>query len=126
MKRFLRILVEVTHDALYTAGEIICNNMLNFANILNMLLPFAMYFMGRDKVPVSIGIIIPTVSIILIYYAKNIANKIGKGITVPIPEKRFTEIGDEGEVSIENDRIQEMLLYVADLEDWLQKRGLLK
>lgn len=126
MKRFLRILVEITFDIFQNVGNFICDNMLNFANILNLLLPFAMYFVGRQEASIDVWILFPIIPMILIYYAKEIANKIGKGITVPVPEKRFTEIGDEGEVSIENNRLQEMLLYVADLEDWLERKGLLK
>jgi len=125
MKRFLSIFLEVTYDAFRNIGNFITNNMLNFANILNLLLPFAMYFVGKQEMSIDIWILFPIIPMILVYYAKNIANKIGKGITVPIPEKRFTEIGDEGEVSVENERLQEMLLYMADLEDWLQRKGLL-
>ena len=32
---------------------------------------------------------------------------------------------DYGEVSIPNNRIQELILYLADLEDWLERKGLL-
>ena len=45
---------------------------------------------------------------------------------IPIPEKRFTEIDkDDGMVFVDNNRIQELLLYVADLEDSLERKGLL-
>ena len=37
----------------------------------------------------------------------------------------FTEVDDYGEVSIPNNRIQELILYLADLEDWLERKGLL-
>lgn len=54
------------------------------------------------------------------------ANRVGKGNTVPIPTKRFTEVDrEDGMVTMEHDRIQELLLYVADLEDWLERMGLL-
>ncbi len=125
MRKFLRILVEVTYDAFHNIGEFISNNLLNFANILSVLLPFIMYFIGKNNFSIGPEIIISVIALILIYYAKNAANKIGKGITIPIPEKRFTEVDDEGEVSVENARLQEMLLYMADLEDWMQRKGLI-
>ena len=56
---------------------------------------------------------------------RSYANKIGKGTTIPVPDKRFTEVDDYGEVSIPNNRIQELILYLADLEDWLERKGLL-
>lgn len=129
MSKFLRILLEITYEAFYNAVNFVCNNMMNFANILNLLLPFIMYFMGQKvangKFHIGPEIIIPIVFFVIIYYAKNMANKLGKGITIPVPKKRFTEEGDEGEVSVENNRLQEMLLYMADLEDWLERKGLL-
>ena len=75
----------------------------------------------------SVGgeIFIPLIFCILIFFIKSYANKIGKGTTIPIPNKRFTEEDDDGEVSIENRRIQELILYTADLEDWLERKWLL-
>jgi hypothetical protein len=71
-------------------------------------------------------IFIPIVALAISSFLKSFANKIGKGSTVPIPAKRFTTYDEEsGEVSIEKKRLQEMLLYMADLEDWLSKKGML-
>jgi hypothetical protein len=71
-------------------------------------------------------IFIPIVVLAISSFLKSFANKIGKGSTVPIPAKRFTTYDEEsGEVSIEKKRLQEMLLYMADLEDWLSKKGML-
>mgnify|MGYP007121554781 CR=1 FL=1 len=45
---------------------------------------------------------------------------------IPIPEKRFTEVDkDSGLVTVERDRLQEMLLYMADLEDTIERKGML-
>lgn len=41
----------------------------------------------------------------------------------PVPTKRFTSEHRDGEVSIENSRLQEMILYVSDVEDWLESSG---
>lgn len=41
----------------------------------------------------------------------------------PVPVKRFTSERRDGEVSIENGRLQEMILYVCDVEDWLESSG---
>lgn len=131
MSKFFNVLYDATVDALATIVAFILNNLLNFARILNTILPYLMYFIGmwamdqRGRYTIDLELIIPIVFTIVIYYLKSSANKIGKGITVPIPTKRFTEVDDEGEVSIEHDRLQELLLYVADLEDWLERKGIL-
>lgn len=41
----------------------------------------------------------------------------------PVPAKRFTSESRDGEVSIEKSRLQEMILYVSEVEDWLESSG---
>lgn len=41
----------------------------------------------------------------------------------PVPTKRFTSESRDGEVSIEKNRLQEMILYVSEVEDWLESSG---
>lgn len=103
------------------------SNLRGFAKVLNFVLPYAMYMLGQHtyKIKISEELLIPLVAFILIYLINSYANKIGKGITIPVPDKRFTEVDDDGEVSIENKRIQELLLYTADLEDWFERKGML-
>lgn len=127
------ILWEITKDFFWAAGCFVKNNMLAFASVLNMLLPYLMYFIGQrvcfnaGNIGIGAEVFIPLGFAIVIYYVRSIANKIGKGITVPVPRKRFTNVDVEsGEVSVDQNRVQELLLYVADVEDWLVRKGLLK
>lgn len=125
------LFVEITLDAIYTVIDFIKNNLMTFANILNYIIPYVMYIIGqkivteRGYVTVGCEVFIPLIYWIFIYYMRSAANKLGKGITIPLPSKRFTEIDDDGEVSIENRRVQELILYMADLEDWLERKGLI-
>ena len=131
MAKLFNIILEVTADTLNNFVYFVKNNLTNFANILNLIIPYVMYFVGqyvvssRGSITVGWEICTPIVFIVVIYYLRSAANKIGKGITVPIPDKRFTQVDDDGEVSIEHNRVQELLLYTADLEDWLERKGLL-
>lgn len=131
MKKFLRIFAEITFEAICSFTYFLKNNLMTFANVLNLILPYTMYFIGQyvvfDRGNIAVGgeIFVPLIFIVVIYYLKSTANKIGKGVTIPLPNKRFTQVDDDGEVSIEHKRIQEMLLYMADLEDWLERKGLL-
>lgn len=131
MKSLVEILIEITIDTFYGFVYFIKNNLVNFANMLSLILPYAMYFIGQyavlDRGYFSVGleICIPLLIIIVGYYLRSTANKYGKGVTVPIPDRRFTSVDEDGEVSIENNRVQELILYIADLEDWLEKKGYL-
>ena len=51
-----------------------------------------------------------------------ISDKTGKGKEIPVPAERFTQEDEDGEVSIEQSRLQEMILYVNDVEDYLQRK----
>lgn len=131
MKRFVKITLEIILDVVRAAAYFITHNLRNLARLLNLILPYAMYFIGqrvyadRGQFAVGFELFIPIIVCVIIYYIRSYANKIGKGYTIPVPDKRFTQIDDYGEVSISNNRIQELILYLADLEDWFERKGLL-
>lgn len=132
MKKLFRFTAEIITDAFNSGVYFLKCNLLNLANVLSLLVPFIMYFVGqqlaldRGRVTVGVEIAIPIVACIIVYYLKSLANKCRKGNNIPVPEKRFTEIDEEmDEVRVRNDRIQEVILYLADLEDWFEKKGLL-
>lgn len=132
MKKIGRMFIEILYDIIFAVGYFVENNLKNFATLLSIMLPFVMLLIGqavalkRGSFVIGGEILIPPFIGVIIYFIRSFANKLGKGITVPIPKKRFTEVDNEtGEVNILNDRVQELILYVADLEDWLQRKGLL-
>ena len=46
---------------------------------------------------------------------------------LPVPYKRFTTVDEEsGQVDVDYDRVQELILYTADLEDWLKRTGYMR
>lgn len=134
MNAFVEIyemLVGAIIEVFKNIGEFIRNHLVTFANIITVIIPYIMYVVGQyvanEGKGFSIGweLIIPLMALLTVYILKSIANKIGKGITIPVPNKRFTEVDEDGEVSMEVNRTQELLLYIADLEDWLERKGLL-
>ena len=104
-------------------------NMRYFATIIAIVLPYAMYVIGqhmaldRGKFAIGSEVLIPVLVTIVVHYLRDVANN--KGTRIPVPRKRFTEVSDDGEVTVERNRLQELLLYVADLEDWLHSKGML-
>lgn len=131
MKKFVRFTIEILIEALNGFSYIVKSNLRNLAWLLNLLTPFIMYFIGqyvvlnRGYFDVGGEIFIPILILFVIYFLRSMANKYRKGTTIPVPEERFTEVDDDGEVSVRNDRLQELILYLADLEDWLERKGLL-
>lgn len=123
--KFIRITKEILIDAYFTIIYVAEKNINNLSNILLFCLPYIMYFLGKGKIEINKYMIIPIVMFLVIMFLKTYANKIGKGSTIPIPERRFTEVDEDGEVSVEVSRTQELLLWTADVEDWLHRKGLL-
>ena len=123
--KFIRITKEILIDAYYTIIYVAEKNINNLSNMLLFCLPYIMYFLGKGKIEINKYMIIPVVMFLIIMFLKTYANKIGKGSTIPIPERRFTEVDEDGEVSVEVSRTQELLLWTADVEDWLHRKGLL-
>lgn len=132
MKKFFRFVLEIFLEAIQALAAFAVNNLRNLANLIEVISPYAMYFIAyyvyNERGYAAIGgeLFIPIAICIIVYFIRSLANKYGKGYTVPVPTKRFTEVSDDGEVSISYDRMQELLLYVADLEDWMERKNILK
>lgn len=126
------MILEIIKEWFKSITYVVQSNLRNYANVLQAFLPYGMYLIGqwvcqeRGKVRFGSELLIPLVVCVIICFIRSYANKIGKGTTIPLPKKRFTEVDDNEEVSIENDRVQELILYLADLEDYLERKGLLK
>lgn len=125
MNKFLRITIQIVAELFIGFCQWFITSARAMATILNMLLPYAMYFIGKNTSNKQYELFIPLGILFIVYFLKQLGNKYGKGNTVPIPDKRFTSIDEDGEVSIEYDRTQELILYMADLEDYLERKGLI-
>lgn len=126
---FFDVLGDITKNIWYEVRYCVQINMRYAAVLFDIALPYIMYAAGQElavmRGGVHIGgeIFLPVLCLALIYYLKEFANKTGKGNTIPIPDRRFTDVDEDGEASVENKRIQEMILYLADLEDWMERKG---
>lgn len=131
MRRILKILALITRDILSEVSYWFTINLRYMANIISIITPYIMYLLGqelaiqRGKFAVGGELFLPLVIALVVYYLRQIANRSNKGSAIPRPERRFTEVDDDGEVSIETDRTEELILYMADLEDWFERRHML-
>lgn len=94
--------------------------------ILELLLPYLMFNFGRVDWGVyedAVHYGIPIVWLLVVYLLKGIADRANVGNTIPVPQQRFTSVDADGEVSIPTARTQELILYIADLEDYLERKG---
>lgn len=94
--------------------------------LLKFVIPFVALMLGLYNVDIRVSIPVIILCMISSELMQTYANNVGKGINIPVPEKRFTEVDEYGEVSIESERLEELLLYMSDLEDWLERHVDLK
>ena len=103
------------------------NDMFAFSVLLKTVIPFILIYVSFNNYCSLIILLLMLLFIdVACYLLKSISEYIGKGDSIPLPENRFTEVSNDGEVSIDKNRLQELLLYVADLEDYLERKGMLK
>lgn len=100
-------------------------NLFAFMCGVQALLPIIALWVGFN---INKGSLLDCVVVILIIqliisYIKKLMEIFGKGNDVPIPKERFTDVDNDGEVNIRKDRLQEMILYVCDVEDYLTRKG---
>ena len=126
--RFFSIMFAIVVELFLMILDVIGRNLRNLALLLQIGLPYLMWYLGaylyeeRGEFAVGGELFVPLAVFLVIYFIGSFANHIGKGERIPVPEKRFTEV-DDGEVSIPVSRQDEMLFYLADLEDYLERKG---
>ena len=130
MKRALRLVAEATKSLIGEIAYALKFNARYLAILVETACPFGMYFIGqrlalsRGYITVGGEVVLPIIVILVVYYMKEISSRLNKGTRIPIPARRFTEVDHEtGEVNVHQDRVQELILYVADIEDWLERKG---
>lgn len=129
--KLLHMIKDITMEVLCTIKYTAISSSYDIATLMLVVLPYAMYILGQ-RVALERGYIgfggeafVPVVIGVLAYYMREIGNRYNKGKSIPVPSKRFTSVDPDGEVSIEQSRLDELILYTADLEDWFAKRGML-
>ncbi len=128
----LEILKSVIREMFNTFIYVLSTGIFPMSKILVLILPYLMLLVGlmwyKDS-GLSMRIfflVIPLLVNLLAYFLKSFANKIGKGETPPVPYKRFTSDDGDGEISVDHSRLQELILFVNDYEEWLERKGFLR
>lgn len=131
MKDYFNVAVAVIIDMLMSLGMAFTGSLRIIISLTNLIFPYICLLIGeycyktRGYYAIGGEMFLPLIVFFVMAYIKNFANRIGKGIDVPRPQRRFTKVHENGEVTVENRRAEEMILYLSDLEDWLEYKHLL-
>lgn len=114
-----------------TVSEIVYKSTGWLGNFILMVTPFLMLGVGEyvsyDRGYIGFGgeiglcVVLVALGFGLRQYAKVSGSS---NFDLPVPYHRFTDVDENnGQVNVDYDRIQEMILYMADLEDWFERNG---
>lgn len=95
------------------------------AGILFIATPYVVVLHFREY-PNLIGgtIVIAVILEFLCYIFYELSKFYGAEATeFPVPSDRFTTVDKDGMVSVDKNRIQEMIIYVGEVEDYLSDMG---
>lgn len=122
------LIVRVFEDGWYKFRWWLLDNLKAISLVLVVTLPFACIgigmYVGIERGSYELGgeWAIPFVVLAVAAILNGIADKAGRGSEIPIPNVRFTETrGDE--VSVDRNRLPELLLWAADVEDYIERQG---
>ena len=128
----LDVVLETICELFTTIIRAIYNSLETVANmILNVFLPYSMFYIGQyfyslenKFIVIDLILLLPIITYIIVYIIKGILKKTGNSkSTMPIPKHRFTVLIDDDEVVIKKGMLNELILYVYDLEEWLERKG---
>lgn len=129
MNRIWNIVKEVAEEAVHSVAYFAKHNVKHLGTLIEITAPYVMYLLGQklalDRGLFATGgeLFLPVCFWLVANFIKSVANKLNRGPRIPKPIKRFTEVDEDGMVSVEQERLDEMLIYMSDLEDWMERKG---
>lgn len=125
LKAFRSSISELYHQFKY----FISINIKYLIKLIDISIPYIYAYISillyRDRNSFIIGyeVLIPIIAYIILSVLNNFLNKINKGYDIPLPRERFTTLNDNGNVSVDNSSINDIILYLYDLEEYLKSKG---
>lgn len=122
LKDIINALAESSIDVMVDIKYGIIKNLKMFAILLLILFPsvIAEINMGRLARIISMCLLILFVRII--GDTSNKLNRVTSG-GIPVPKKRFTRVDENGFIDINQNNMQEAILYLYEVENYLKKKG---
>lgn len=94
------------------------------ATLIQILVPILILKITDDVV---IMIVLSTLFAVFIKYIKEVGYKLNNVTErgFPLPLHRFTKQNEQGFIDIEDEDMEQAILYLCDVEEYLKKKGLL-
>lgn len=125
LKAFRSSILELYHQFKY----FISINIKYLIKLIDISIPYIYAYISillykeRNNLIIGYEVLIPIIAYIILSVLNNFLNKINKGYDIPLPRERFTTLNDNGNVSVDNSSINDIILYLYDLEEYLKSKG---
>ena len=125
LKAFRSSISELYHQFKY----FISINIKYLIKLIDISIPYIYAYISillyreRNNIIIGYEVLIPIIAYIILSVLNNFLNKINKGYDIPLPRERFTTLNDNGNVSVDNSSINDIILYLYDLEEYLKSKG---
>ena len=125
LKAFRSSISELYHQFKY----FISINIKYLMKLIDISIPYIYAYISillykeRNSFIIGYEVLIPIIAYIILSVLNNFLNKINKGYDIPLPRERFTTLNDNGNVSVDNSSINDIILYLYDLEEYLKSKG---
>lgn len=130
IKRVVELCLEVLNEAWLFMAYAVKRNIFIFCKMLEFSTPYIMWYlaisMHKERGYFSVGgeLFIPPVFFFICGVLNKVSEESGQGYNFPVAKKRFTSEDDFGEVTITENDIPEVILYLNDVENYIEKRGM--
>lgn len=125
LKAFRSSISELYHQFKY----FISINIKYLIKLIDISIPYIyayisiLLYRDRNRLIIGYEVLIPIIAYIILSILNSFLNKINKGYDIPLPRERFTTLNDNGNVSVDNSSINDIILYLYDLEEYLKSKG---
>lgn len=124
-----KIFRRMLRDAYLNFRNFMRRNCDTFASVMVAVTPFLFLWLGIDGMTKRgyfawggewfLGLF----WVLTIWALRSYARHTNRSAYMPIPIQRFTRLDTDGSYSIAQDRLYELIIFVADYEDWLERQG---
>ena len=125
LKAFISSILELYHQFKY----FISINLKYLIKLIDISIPYIYAYISillyreRNNLIIGYEVLIPIIAYIILSILNNFLNKINRGHDIPLPRERFTTLNDNGNVSVDNSSVNDIILYLYDLEEYLKSKG---
>ena len=125
LKAFTSSILELYHQFKY----FISINLKYLIKLIDISIPYIYAYISillyrqRNNLIIGYEVLIPIIAYIILSILNNFLNKINRGNDIPVHRERFTTLNDNGNVSVDNSSVNDIILYLYDLEEYLKSKG---